>query len=95
MESKYIGRSYEGFEVVNCFRKNPYKKKYGKDKKPTIHAAYSYDLYNKETQQHLTLSGNQLRRIESGKRTISEMLNTKARASKNPRINAYLKWVRA
>ena len=95
MTSKYLGKVYDGFEVVNYYLQNKYKKQYASDSKATDHRAYNYELYNTQTQQHLTLSGNQLRMLEAGKRSIPEMLKTNARASKNKQINAYLKWVRA
>lgn len=94
-ESKYLGNTYDGFTVVGYYKKNDYKNQYGKDTKPTYHRSYDYNLYNYETQQHLTLSGNQLRLLQSGKRTITDMLSTNAHASRNPRINAYLRWIRA
>ena len=95
MTSKYLGKVYDGFEVVEYYKKNSYVKQYGKESKPTYHNAYDYKLYNRGTYQVLTLSGTQLRLLESGKRTIWDMLHTTARCSRNPRINAYLKWVRA
>lgn len=95
MQSKYLGKVYDGFEVVNYYMCNNYKKRYGREKKPVEHRAYNYELYNDHTKQHLTLSGNQIRILESGKRTIHQMLTSNAFASKNPRINAYFKWLRS
>lgn len=95
MTSKYLGKVYDGFEVVGYHLQNRYRKQYGKDLKPSDHRSYNYDLYNHRTHQHLTLSGNQIRLLESGKRSIPQMLSTTAPASKNKQINAYLKWLRA
>lgn len=93
LTSKYLGQEFEGFKVVRYYMRNEYKKVYGNPKQNN-HRSYNYELYNATTQQHLTLSGNQLRLIANGKRTISEMLTTNARSSKNPQIKAYLKWLR-
>ena len=94
MESKYIGKTYEGFKVINYYRKNEYRKIYKNPKRKT-HSSYNYELYNETTKQHLTLSGNQLRLINNGRRTINQMLTSTARRSRNPQIHAYLKWKRS
>lgn len=93
LTSKYLGQEFEGFKVVKYYMKNKYAKVY-KNPKQKTHVAYNYELYNETTQQHLTLSGNQLRLIANGKRTIAEMLSSTARRSRNPQIHAYLKWLR-
>lgn len=76
MISKFLGKEYEGFTVVKAFLKSNYKNKYGKDKKPTQHKAYSFILENKVKNITITISGNQLRLIDQGKRTIEQMLSS-------------------
>ena len=90
-QSKYIGKVYDGFEVVFVFEKNPYIKRYGKETKPQKHPAYDFLLLNKEVGLSLLLSGNQMRLINNGKRSISEMLATTARGSRNSFINSYIR----
>ena len=92
--SKFLGKEYDGFKVVHYYRKNDYKKIYGREIKLRVHNAYDYELYNETTNQHLTLSGNQLRLIENGKTTIHKMLNETRFGGKNIKINAYRKWLR-
>jgi len=93
--SAYIGRVYDGFKVVRYYKVNDYKKIYGREIKLNVHNAYNYELYNETTNQHLTLSGNQMRLINSGKRTINQMLNESIKGGKNTKINAYRKWLRS
>lgn len=93
--SKYLGKTYEGFTVVSYFVKNNYAKIYGNPKQK-VHPAYSYELYNSVTHQHLTISGNQLRLLENGSRTISQMLDYSNKGGmKNPQIRDYKKWLRS
>ena len=89
-KSKYIGRIYEGFEVISAFEKCSYRRKYGKESKIHTHAAYSFILQN-QNNEYLILSGNQLRLIDDGQRSIKGMFSTKAYSSKNPTINRYLR----
>ena len=91
--SKYLGQSFEWYVVIRYWLQNLYNKVYNNPKQKW-HGSYNYELYNHETNKRLTISGNQLRLLASGKRTISQMLSTKAKGSKNPQINAYLKWLR-
>ena len=91
MESKYLGKVYEGFEVIEYFKQNSYKKKYANDSKPVEHRAYSYILYNAERKDAITLSGNQLRLLESGARTIDEMLSAKRGGYKNKQLSYFKK----
>ena len=94
LTSKFLGKEFEGFKVVRYFVKNKYKKVYGNPKQKD-HRAYSYELYNETTKQHLTISGNQLRLLNDGRRTISQMLSIDSRGGyKNPQINAYKKWLK-
>lgn len=90
MESKYIGRIYDGFKVVNGYLKNNYKKSYN-NSKCIPHRAYNFELYNEETLQHLTLSGNQLRLIDKGIKSIKTMLYETSFGGKNKQINSYRK----
>ena len=90
MESKYLGKAYEGFEVIGYFKQNSYKKKYANDSKPKEHRAYNYVLYNKERKQAITLSGNTLRRLTAGYTTIKEMFECKHGGYKNKQLT-YLK----
>ena len=55
--SAYIGRVYDGVKVVRYYKVNDYKKIYGREIKLNVHN----ELYNETTNQHLTLSGNQMR----------------------------------
>ena len=91
MESKYLGKVYEGFEVIEYFKQNSYKKKYANDSKPVEHRAYSYILYNAERKDAITLSGNQLRLLESGARTIDEMLSARRGGYKNKQLGYFKK----
>lgn len=91
MESKYLGKVYEGFEVIEYFKQNSYKKKYANDSKPIEHRAYSYILYNAERKDAITLSGNQLRLLDSGVRTIAEMLSGRRGGYKNKQIGYFKK----
>jgi hypothetical protein len=93
LRSKFLGKEYDGFKVVNYFVKNDYKKVY-KNAKQKNHRAYNYELYNETTKQHLTISGNQLRLIDSGKTTINKMLHENKKGGKNLKINAYRKWLK-
>lgn len=87
MQSKFLGKEYEGFVVIEAYLRDTNKKQYGKDKKPTQHRSYTFVLENKEADISFTLSGNQLRLIDQGKRTIKEMLTSShGGASKNPEI---------
>ena len=92
--SKYLGKTYEGFTVVRYFVRNSYAKIYGNPKQK-LHPAYSYELFNSTTHQHLTISGNQLRLLENGSRTLSQMLSIDNNGGmRNPQIRAYKKWLR-
>lgn len=93
MQSKYIGKVYNGFKVVNYYVNNTYKKAY-KNSKLIEHRAYNYELYNEETLQHLTLSGNQLRLIDKGIKDLDVMLHQTTFGGKNVKINAYRKWLK-
>lgn len=93
--SKYLGKTYEGFTVIRYFVRNNYAKIYGNPKQK-VHPAYSYELFNSTTHQHLTISGNQLRLLENGSRTISQMLDYSNKGGmKNPQIRDYKKWLRS
>ena len=91
MESKYLGKVYEGFEVIEYFKQNSYKKQYANDSKPVEHRAYSYILYNDERKQAITLSGNELRHLESGARTIQEIFETRRGGYKNKQLGYFKK----
>ena len=91
MESKYLGKVYEGFEVIEYFKQNSYKKKYANDSKPVEHRAYNYVLYNKERKQAITLSGNTLRRLEAGYTTIKEMFECRRGSYKNKQLSYFKK----
>lgn len=93
LTSKYLGKEFEGFRVVRYYMKNKYKKVY-KNPKQKNHPSYNYELYNETTQQHLTISGNQLRLIANGKTTIYKMLNESYKGGKNLKINEYRRWLR-
>ena len=84
--SRFLGKEYEGFVVTKAFLKNEYRKQYGKDSKPAQHRAYSFLLENKERNIAFTLSDNQLRLIDSGKRTIEQMLTSAKGGCKNPQL---------
>ena len=95
LTSKYLGKTYEGFTVIKYFVRNNYAKIYGNPKQK-VHPAYSYELYNSTTHQHLTISGNQLRLLENGSRTISQMLDCSNKGGmKNPQIRDYKKWLKS
>ena len=91
MESKYLGKVYEGFEVIEYYKQNSYKKQYANDVKPVEHRAYNYVLYNAERKQAITLSGNQLRLLESGARTIQEIFETRRGGYKNKQLGYFKK----
>ena len=98
--SKFLGKEYEGYKVIDYYclntyeeietRKTHYKRKPAEDRDYRIqHRAYKYILYNAKTKYRLTISGNQLRLIDSGKRTISDMFNSKKGGYKNKQIRKY------
>lgn len=91
MESKYLGKVYEGFEVIEYYKQNPYKKQYANESKLNYHNAYNYVLYNAERKQAITLSGNQLRLLASGARTIQEMFETRRGGYKNKQLGYFKK----
>ena len=91
MTSKYLGKVYEGFEVIEYFQQKPYKKQYVNDSKPVEHRAYSYILYNAQSKDAMTLSGNQLRLLESGARTIKDMLSARKGGYKNKQLGYFKK----
>ena len=91
MESKYLGKIYEGFEVIEYYKQNAYKTTYGKDVKPVPHNAYNYVLYNKERKQAITISGNALRHLNAGHTTIKDMFETKRGGYKNKQLGYFKK----
>ena len=91
MESKYLGKVYEGFEVIEYFKQNSYRKQYVNDSKPVEHRAYNYVLYNKERKQAITISGNTLRRLNAGYTTIKEMFELKRGAYTNKQLASFKK----
>ena len=91
MESKYLGRIYEGFEVVECYKQNSYKKQYANDSKPVEHGAYNYILYNAEKKDALIVSGKQLRLLDLGTRTIHDMLFSRKGGYTNKQLNYFKK----
>lgn len=85
MNSKYIGMVFDGWQVCGKFLRNNYNKVYNNMKQKT-HNAYSYFLVNtKNTSQTLTLSGNTLRLLSKGNRSLNAMLNS--RGGKNSQLN--------
>lgn len=86
MNSKFLGREYEGFVVIKAYLKNDYMKQYGKDKQPKQHKAYSFILENKKTGLQITISDNQMRLIDKGVRTIRDMFTSPKGGCKNPQI---------
>ena len=84
--NKYIGKTFEGYKVVERKLKNNYNKSYA-GKNTAQHRAYDYVLYNKKKDSTIIISGNQLRLINAGKRTIKDMFDNSARGSKNTIIN--------
>lgn len=84
--NKYIGKTFEGYEVIERKLKNSYKKSYAGNP-TTAHRAYDYVLFNKKENKTITISGNELRLINNGKRTIKEMFNNDAPGSKNSMLN--------
>ena len=92
MDSKYVGKVFEGYEVVNYFVKNKYKTQYKNDLKDKDHRAYSYTLVNYDKRDSIVLSGNQLRRLNNGETTINEMFNGSSLGGyKNKKIGNYKK----
>ena len=88
MESKYLGKSFEGFEVVEYYRVNDYRKSYNGNK-IMPHSAYNYILVNHETKDALTLSGNQLRLLNNGVRTIHDMLSCRVGGYRNKQLKFF------
>ena len=91
MTSKYLGKIYEGFEVIEYYKQNSYRKQYANDSKPVEHRAYNYVLYNKDRHQALTISGNALRHLNAGDTTIKEMFETKHGNYKNKQLASFKK----
>ena len=91
MTSKYLGKVYEGFEVIEYYKQNPYKKQYAGDSKAVEHNAYNYVLYNKDRHQALTISGNALRHLNAGDTTIKEMFELRRGAYKNKQLASFKK----
>jgi len=90
MNSKYIGMIFDGWQVCGKFLKNAYNKVYNNPKQKT-HNAYSYILVNtKNNNQTLTLSGNTLRLMLKGNRTMSNLLSA-TKCSKNRQLDALLR----
>ena len=89
--SKYLGKKFEDFVCVGYGLDFNYKKQYGNESKPTDHRYYKYNLYRQSDGLILELSGNQMRLLNNGSRTISQMLSSTARGSKNKQINEYKK----
>ena len=90
MTSKYLGKTYGSYKVVNYFLKDKHKKAYNSSKSPKEHRAYSYVLLDENSSESLVISGNQLRLLESGKRTINQMLQIGRGGYKNKQIG-YIK----
>ena len=91
MESKYLGKVYEGFEVIEYYKQNPYRKQYANDSKAVEHNAYNYVLYNKDRKQAITISGNALRHLNAGHTTIKEMFECRRGGCKNKQLAYYKK----
>lgn len=90
MNSKFLGKIYEGYEVVDAFVNKKYNDRlYGKDKKYYGHRSYNYTLFNSQENNSITVSGNQLRLIDSGERTIYDMLHSSSRRCRNRQITEY------
>ena len=83
MESKYLGKTYGNYKVINYYKKNDYKNKYLNDKKYTTHNAYSYILVSIKDRLALALTGNTLRLIDKGVKNIEEVVKGKFFQYKN------------
>lgn len=83
MESKYLGKTYGNYKVINYYKKKDYKSKYFNDKKYTTHNAYNYILINVKDGLALSLAGNTLRLIDKGVKNIEEVVNGKFFQYKN------------
>lgn len=83
MKSKYLGKTYGNYKVINYYKKADYKNKYINDKPYTYHNTYTYILINLKDKVTLSLSGNTLRLIDKGLKTIDTVIEGKVFQYKN------------
>lgn len=76
MNSKFIGMKFDGWQVYATVLKNSYKKNYNNGKL-AAHNAYDYCLFNLNNPiQTLRLSGNTVRRMFNGTRSLAAILSS-------------------
>lgn len=89
MNSKFKDMIFEGWMVSGRFVRNTYAKVY-KNPKQKVHRAYSYLLVNtKNTKQYLILSGNTVRLLFNGTKTMTQLLSSTG--GKNSELTALRK----